>query len=424
MTTLQSPVTETPAHPLEQLLTREDLPRLPVVGDVIKGRVLSVAKSEVHVDIDGINTGVVRGRELFDESGEYADLHVGDDVLATVLELENESGEMELSFRSAGHQKAWGELKGLFERGEVMSAPIISANRGGLMVRVGRIEGFLPVSQLTTEHYPRVEGGDKSKIFEILTSYVGQSFNVKVIDVNEVQNKLIVSEKAAWEEHQQKLLSAYKAGTTVEGVVTGVVDFGAFVEFGTGLEGLIHISELAWQRIDNPRDFLKVGQQVKAVIIGIDGTKISLSLKRLREDPWKRAADIYHVGQIVQGKVLKLNPFGAFIELDPDIHGLAHISELSHRLLGHPGDVLRVGEKYAFKILSIDPDNHRLGLSLKALQEPPEDRPPGSPEEQEAPLESAKAEPAPGADVPLEGPLTERSPEPSAEPPSAPVETV
>lgn len=350
-------------HAIEQVI--------PKPGDVIPGRVLSVSKNEVHLDIDGLTTGVIRGRELFDESGEYADLTIDEIVQATVLEVENEDGEMELSFRQAGHRKAWDELERLLKAQQVVDAVIVDANRGGLMVRVGRVIGFLPVSQLTTEHYPRVEGGDKNKILEMLSTFVGQTFRVKIIDVNEEDDKLIVSEKAAQEEQQKALIAQFAIGDAVEGRITGVVDFGAFVEFGPRLEGLIHISELAWQRIEDPRDVVKVGDAVKAKIIQIDGTKISLSMKRLTEDPWKQAVERYSIGQVVKGKVVKINPFGAFVELDEHIHGLAHISELSHSVIRDPRDIVTVGEAYQCKILSIDAKNHRLGLSLKALQEPP-----------------------------------------------------
>lgn len=345
--------------------------QLPKEGDVIEGIVMTSSKNEVLLDIGGVCVGLIRGPELFDESGVNSDLKVGDAVKATVLELENEKGQIELSFREAGHKIAWDELKELMAEGKIVEATILDANKGGLIVRVGRVSGFLPVSQLTTEHYPRVEGGNKSKILERLQTYNGQNFKVKVIDVNERDNKMIVSEKAAWEESQVEVLSKYKVGDNVEGVVTGVVDFGAFVEFDEGLEGLVHISELAWQRIDDPRDIVKVGDKVKAQIIGIDKSKISLSIRRLHNDPWKEAISRYNVGQVVQGKVLKLNPFGGFIELDTDIHGLAHISELSWKKISAPSEVLKVGETYDFKILSIEPDDHRLGLSLKATQEPP-----------------------------------------------------
>lgn len=355
---------------MEQLLTEQGF-TLPKEGDVIEGLVMSASKNEVLLDIGGVTVGVIRGPELFDESGMYSDLKVGDVVQATVLELENEKGQLELSFREAGHKIAWDELKELMEEGKIVEATILDANKGGLIVRVGRVSGFLPVSQLTTEHYPRVEGGNKSKILERLSTYIGQNFKVKVIDVNERENKMIVSEKAAWEESQVEVLSKYKVGDAVEGVVTGVVDFGAFVEFDEGLEGLVHISELAWQRIDDPRDIVKVGDKVKAQIIGIDKSKISLSIRRLHTDPWKEAISRYTVGQVVRGKVLKLNPFGAFIELDKEIHGLAHISELSWKKINAPSDVLKVDETCDFKILSIEPDDHRLGLSVKATQEPP-----------------------------------------------------
>jgi ribosomal protein S1 len=283
--------------------------------------------------------------------------------------MENEKGQMELSFRSAGHQKAWDELTRLYQTGEVCEVPVTDANRGGLMVRVGRIEGFLPVSQLAPEHYPRVEGGDKSRILELLQKFVGTPFRVKVLDVNEADGKLIVSEKAAWAKEQASVVSGYNVNDVIEGKVTGVVDFGAFVEFGPHLEGLIHISELAWQRVDNPRDILKPGDMVKAMIIGIEGTKISLSLKRLSDDPWKKAVERYSIGQVVDGKVLKLNPFGAFVELDNEIHGLAHISELSKKSVHSAAEVLKEGETRPFKIISIDPTQHRLGLSIKAIDE-------------------------------------------------------
>lgn len=358
---------------MEQLLKNEDLQAFPKVGNLVSGKIISVSKSEVHIDVDGIATGVVRGKELFDESGQFSELKISDQVQATVLELENEGGEMELSFRSAGHQRAWDELKALMEKKEVLDVTVVDANRGGLLVRVKRIEGFLPVSQLTSEHYPRVEGGDKQKILELLQKLVGQTLKVKIIDVNERESKLIVSEKAGWEEQRQDIIAQYRVGDVVDGRVTGIVNFGCFVEFGDKLEGLVHISELAWQRIEDPRLLVRVGEPIKVTIIGIDGTKISLSRKRLLDNPWKEAVKKYAVGQVVEGKIMKLNPFGVFVELDPEIQGLCHISELSWKMVKHPGEIVKVDDMRKFKILSIDPDAHRLGLSLKALEEPPDE---------------------------------------------------
>lgn len=341
--------------------------KLPKVGDVITGTVISVSKGEVQVDIDGIATGLVRGYELIDESGEYSHLTVGDEVSATVLEMENERGLVELSFRSAGHKKAWDSLRSLMQSGEIVSVKTVDANKGGLMVLCGNVNGFMPVSQLCPEHYPRIQGGDKNKILDKLKSYIGQSFDAKVIDVNEDEEKLIVSEKAAWEVKQKDVISSYAVGDTVEGVVTVITDFGAFVEFGEGLEGLIHISEIAWQRIDDPKEFLRSGQNVKAQIIKIEGSKIFLSMKNLIPDPWKHVKEKYAVGQKVTGKVLKVNPFGLFVELDSEIHGLAHVSELSSKGAVEPSQVATSGSEMEFMIVSIEPEEHRLGLSLKAL---------------------------------------------------------
>lgn len=352
---------------------------LPDVGDIVEGVVISAANNEIHIDLGGIATGVVRGPELVDESGLYTNLQPGEQVTATVLDIENELGEIELSFREAGHQKAWEELARLFREQEIVDAHILDANKGGLIARTGNVSGFLPVSQLAVEHYPRVEGANKAKILQRLQTYVGQAFKVRIIDVDEKENKLIFSEKAARENEQSAKLSEYKVGNNVTGVVTGVVDFGAFVEFGEGLEGLVHISELAWQRIDNPKDVINVGDTITAQIIAIEGGKISLSMRRLQQDPWKDVAVRYKIGDMVKGKVLKLNPFGAFVELDNDIHGLAHISELSWKKIHSPEEVLKSGEEREFKIVSIEPDHHRLGLSVKQLTPRP-----GSKEKEEA----------------------------------------
>ncbi len=275
---------------------------------------------------------------------------------------------MELSFRFAGQQKAWDEVKRLFTTGETIETKIVEANKGGLIVHINNVNGFLPVSQLSPDHYPRVTGGDKNKIFEKLKSYVDMKMTVRVIDVNEADEKLIVSEKAVWEDAQKNVISQYKVGDKIEGEITALADFGAFVKFNS-LEGLVHISEIAWQRIDHPRDLLKIGQKAEAQIIGLEGSKIFLSMKKLISDPWETVSDRYHVGDVVQGKVLKVNPFGFFVELDPEIHGLAHVSELSVLPVTDVTQIGKEGDTLAFKIVSIEPKEHRLGLSIKAINE-------------------------------------------------------
>lgn len=340
-------------------------PNLPKTGDLVKGKILSISKSGVVIDIDGRHTGLVRGRELVDESGEHSKLATGDEVEATVLEMENEQGLLELSLRQAGHRKAWDSLQKFLETGTPVDAKIIDANKGGLLVRLGNIEGFLPVSQLTSEHYPRVDGGDRGRILERLRAYVGQTFKVKVITVKESEDKLIVSEKQAWEREQGEMLARYPVGTEVEGVVTGVVDFGAFVEFGEKLEGLVHISELAWQRIDDPREIIKAGDKIRAKVISVEGGRVSLSIKQLTADPWQKVGELYKIGQTVSGQITKLSPYGAFVELGGGIHGLAHISELGGDKMREKGkNLFKVGASHDFKIISLEPAAHRLGLAL------------------------------------------------------------
>ena len=352
-----------------QKMLEEHSKSLPIPGDVLTGKIVHIGRNEVRIDLEGLNAGIIRGKELYNESSEYANLNVGDEAEATVMELENENGEIELSFRYAGHKKAWEKLINLVESGEVVKARIIDANKGGLMIKVDHILGFLPVSQLIPEHYPRVQGGDKNKILERLKTYINEDFEVKVLDANEKEEKLIVSEKAAWEDKQQEIISQYKEGSVVEGAVTAITNFGLFVEFGQNLEGLVHISEIAWQRIDDPRDLISVGEKIKAEIIKIENSKIFLSMKNLIADPWTEITKKYNVGDVVRGKILKINPFGLFVELDNEIHGLAHISELSDKQITDPSEIYSIGQELDLKILSIEPANHRLGLSIKALKE-------------------------------------------------------
>lgn len=342
---------------------------LPKVGDIVKGTVLSASRKEVLLDIGGVMTGIIRTKELYNDDEDLANLQPGAEAEATVLELEDEQGMMGLSFRFAGHQKTWAVLQEFKEKGQTVQAKIIDANKGGLLITLNTTPGFLPVSQLSPEYYPRVQGGDKNKILERLKSYVGQKFNVKVLDIDPANEKLIVSEKAAWEETQKDVLGKYKVSDVVDGAITAVTDFGVFVEFGTKLEGLIHISELAWQRIDNPADLYKVGDKIQAEIIKIDGSKIFLSSKKLKKDPWENINDKFKVNDIVDGTVLKLTPFGLFVRLDENIHGLAHISELSNKKIDSMDSIASPGRVMKFRIVSIEPTEHRLGLSIKSLEE-------------------------------------------------------
>ncbi|MDO8598550.1 MAG: S1 RNA-binding domain-containing protein [bacterium] len=355
---------------------------VPKVGEIVHGTVIGIGRNEVKVDLPGFRAGMVRGPELLDASGMTTGLKVGDPVEATVVDLENERGFVELSFRAAGHQKAWNTLEEARRNGGLIQVRVLEANKGGLLVQLGNIQGFLPVSQLSPGNYPRVTGGDRSKILEKLKSFVGKTLDAKVIDVDPREEKLIVSEKAAWEESQSQVLAAYHVGDTIDGIVTALADFGVFVRFPipeegaavapvpeSYLEGLIHISELSWKRVEHPRDILTIGERIRCQIINIEGSKIFLSLKRMSEDPWIQASQRYVVGQQVQGRVVKVQPFGLFVELDPEIHGLAHVSELGDPPPASPEEVAKMDEVRTFTIISIDAKEHRLGLSMKAQPE-------------------------------------------------------
>jgi small subunit ribosomal protein S1 len=356
----------TPAKTMTDLVgNKGQQVRLLQINDVVEGTILSKGKNEVFIDIPGYGLGVVRGRELYDDERALSQMKVGDSVFALVVEQENKDGNVELSFRKAGHERIWSGLKELLDKKEVVHTKILEANKGGLMVEINNVVGFLPVSQLSTAHYPRVEDGDKNKILSVLQSYVGQAFTVRVITADAEEEKLIVSEKAAQENELKGKLAILAIGQVVDGEITGVVDFGVFLKFGEDLEGLVHISELAWQRIDDPRSIYKVGDKLQAQIISLDNDRISLSVKRLSPDPWGDVVKKYQVGQTVKGKVTKIMPFGAFVELDDSIHGLAHVGELSEKEISDPKEAVAEGSEYTFRIISIEPENHRLGLSLK-----------------------------------------------------------
>lgn len=363
---------------MEALLSSSSL-YIPSVGDILEGVVIEKSSNSMLLDLGLIGTGIVYGSELKDGMGITSALSVGDSVKATLTDIENEEGYIELSVRQASYNRAWEDLIEKKERKDSLSTRILDANKGGLLVELNGITGFLPVSQLSNTNYPRVENGDKNRILDLLKKLVGQDLRVRILDCDKETEKLIVSEKAAQSEKEMTAISGLKVGDIVEGDVSGVVDFGAFVKFfppsnssqkeerarEEKLEGLVHISELAWQLIDDPREIVKVGDMVSAKIIGIDETRISLSIKALQKDPWTEVHTRYQVGQEVKGKVDKINPFGAFVYLDKDIHGLAHISEFKNAYPGKTMEELLVsGETYNWKILSIEARSHRMGLTL------------------------------------------------------------
>lgn len=332
---------------------------IPKINDVIDGKVIAIKPQAIYLDLENFKTGIILGKELKQNPQEFKNIKPSDIIKVKVINLENEDGFLETSLIKAGEEKKWQWLQEKMEKREIIEANVLKANKGGLMVEVNNIEAFMPVSQLSASHYPRVEGGDKQKILSALNDLLGKTIKLKIIDLDIQEKKLIVSEKAAEEKKLKKALEKYKVGDIIEGKVTGIVGFGVFVKFDD-LEGLIHISEIDWQIIDNPGDFFKVNDKIKAKIVEIEEDRVSLSTKALKKNPWEKVRDKYETGQIVKGTVTKFNPFGVFIKLDKNIQGLTHISEFGTEQKMKQD--LEVGKKYDFKIISIKPSEYRMAL--------------------------------------------------------------
>jgi small subunit ribosomal protein S1 len=310
--------------------------------------------------------GIVPPDEI---SGQKEDLAEGAKVLSSVIEPENEDGYVILSLKRADKKKALWNLEKKHEQKKTLTVKVLDANRGGLIVGEENYQGFLPVSELSREHYPRVEGGDREKILAKLNELINKELTVKVLAFDRNEDKLIFSEKKAIGALDKGSLDKIKIGQKIATKISGVADFGLFVQFDD-LEGLVHISEISWDRIEDIHKEFKAGDEVKAKVIDIDPDRqrISLSIKRLTEDPWQKKVKKYRVGQIVEGQISQLTPFGAFLTFDQDVKGLVHISEISHQRVNDPADKLVLGDKTKAKIISIEPEEHKIGLSLKELK--------------------------------------------------------
>lgn len=340
------------------------------IGSIIEGTVIGRERSSLFVDLGSNGNGIIYGREFYEAKEVIKSLQPGDKIFAKVVELENEDGYKELSLREATKQISWQRLQELKDKRELIKVKISGVNKGGLLTVVEGIAAFLPVSQLAPEHYPRVADADKQKILKELQKFVGQTMEVKVLDLLASENKLILSEKAKSEEKIKEILKNYKTGDIVNGEISGIADFGAFIKFpakteaNQQIEGLIHISELDWQLIENPADLVKIGEIVNAQIIEIKNNQVFLSLKALKKNPWQDIEAKYKKGDVIKGKVTKLNPFGAFVQIDEKVQGLCHVSEFSADKKME--DALKVGETYEFQISSIEPKEYRISLKLKA----------------------------------------------------------
>jgi small subunit ribosomal protein S1 len=352
-------------------------------GDVVEGTIVRIDPDEILVDIGAKSEGVVSNRELYGRNAESApQLAVGDVVLVYVLQPESQEGHVVLSLRRAGLERKWRSMQEQFETGVIIDAPVIDHNKGGLIVDCG-IRGFVPISQIVD--FPRRPQNDQPRdaaqeIAEKLQPYVGRRLRLKILEVNRKANRLILSEKVAlYEERREKrdeLFSSLQVGQKVSGTVRSIAPFGVFIDLG-GIDGLVHKSELSWNKVNNPEAGYKVGEQVEAEVIDINHERgrISLSIRKLQPDPWHSTVADFKVGDVIDGTVTKLVNFGAFVRVRDGLEGLIHISELSHQRVAHPGDVVHEGQTLKLKIISLDSERHRLGLSLKQAEEPPA-RPP------------------------------------------------
>ncbi len=335
----------------------------PKIGEIVEGKIIAKERGSVFLDLGPIGTGIIYGAELYAGKDILKDLKIGESVLVKIVEPKNEEGYIELSIAQASKEITWEELKQKKQKGEIMKVKITGVNKGGLLTEISGIQAFLPVSQLSANNYPKV-GGDTTKILKELQKFIGKEMEVQIFDLDPKSGKLILSEKLKESEKIREYLKNYKAGDIVEGEITGIVDFGVFVKFDKtfDLEGLIHISELDWKIVEVPSKVVNVGQKVQAKIINIVGEKVFLSLKALKKDPWEGLEKKYKKGDVVSGKVIKLNPFGAFVQIENDIQGLCHISEFGS--FKKMEEKLKIDKEYDFKILEIQPLEHKINLEL------------------------------------------------------------
>ncbi len=360
-------------------------------GDVVEGTVVRIDPDEILVDFGGKSEGVVSNRELMNRRGPRdgdegrTDLEVGAEVLVYVLQPESPEGHAVLSLRRAGLERKWRGMQERFDAGEIVEARVIDHNKGGLIVDLG-VRGFVPISQIVD--FPRRPRDEQPRdaaqeIAEKLQPFVGRTLRLKILEVNRKANRLILSEKVAlYEERREKrdeLFSSLETGQKVTGVVRSIAPFGVFVDLG-GIDGLVHKSELSWNKVNNPETAYQIGDEVEAEVIDINHERgrISLSIRRLQPDPWQESVAKYKIGDVIDGTVTKLVNFGAFVRVEEGLEGLIHISELSNQRVAHPGDVVQEGQAVKLRIISLDSERHRLGLSLKQA----EDRPAPAPREE------------------------------------------
>lgn len=355
--------------PMQELM--RETPSAPAVGDVVEGPVVAVGRARVFVDLPPFGTGIIYGREYLSARDTLKNVNIGDTITAKIVELENQDGYIELSLREARQALIWSEAEAAAVEKTVFELPIVDANKGGLIIEWQGIQGFLPASQLAPEHYPRVADGDKDQIFLELKKLIGEKLQVVIITANPKEQKLIFSEKGGDGTERAGLIEKYQVDDVVEGEVTGATEFGVFVKLEEGLEGLVHISEMDWALVEDPKSRYKVGEKVKVQVIEIKDDKISLSIKALTEDPWRDAAEKYEKGQTVEAVVIKYNKHGALASVEEGVAGLVHISEFKDEADLRAN--LELGKSYPFTITLFEPKERRMTLSYKGEEDKKEE---------------------------------------------------
>lgn len=337
------------------------------IGDVVKGEVLAFDDSKqaiVGIENAGVE-GVVPAREL---SVKEDELHVGDTLELVVISKigsDKEGGSYLLSQRRLEARKVWDDIEKKFEAGQTITAPVTQVVKGGLVVDAG-VRGFVPASMVS------------DRFVEDLNQFKGQKLEFKIVEIEPSENRLILSRrelvKAERQAKKEAVMAKLVVGDVVEGKVARLTNFGAFIDLG-GVDGLVHVSEIAFERVDKPADVLKVGQDVKVKVLAVDADKdrISLSIKQTLPQPWDKVAEEVAEGDVLDGTVKRLTSFGAFVEVFPGVEGLVHISQISHKHIATPADVLKPGQEVKVKVINVDPEHQRLGLSIKALEEKPAD---------------------------------------------------
>jgi small subunit ribosomal protein S1 len=360
-------------NPMEAWLAETMIFRQLHSGDVVDGSIVNVSPSEILVDIGYKSDAVVDYRELERLDKEFlGNLSPGDPIVAYVLQPEDKDGNVVISLLRAQQEQDWRQAEELLKSQEVFEGVVTGYNRGGVIVRVGRVRGFVPASQLSDRwHAQQDDSGDPEQRWSKLT---GQKMQLKVVELDRRRNRLILSERAAmrdWRKtRKDRLLSELTQGSVLKGVVTSIAPFGAFVDLG-GADGLIHLSELAWHRVEHLSEVVQVGQEVEVFVLNIDEERkrIGLSLRRLTPEPWSTVGDSYTVGEVVPATITKLTNFGAFAKISDSIEGLIHISELANHRVNHPKEVVHEGDEVEVRIIRIDAQRRRVGLSMRQSSE-------------------------------------------------------